>query len=152
MSYANDMSRTTTTVADAELASALRISVLRLGRRLRAERADTGLTLTELSALASLDHHGALTPGELAAHEKVRPPSMTRVVAGLERRGLVVRTPHPTDGRQVVLAPTAPARALLRADRRRREAWLVEHLAALTTDEREVLRRAAPLLERLAAT
>lgn len=148
MSYANDMARTSN--ADSELASGLQIAAMRLARRLRAERADDSLTLTQLAALASLQRHGPLTPGELAAHEKVQPPSMTRVVAALEQRGLVVRTPHPTDGRQVLLSGTAAADRLLLANRRRREAWLVERLALLSPQERAVLHEAAPLLERLA--
>lgn len=144
------MSPRSSTHADPELASALRIAVMRLARRLRAERVQTDLTLTQLSALACLERHGPLTPGELAAHEKVQPPSMTRVAAVLGARGLVDRVPHPSDGRQVLLSVTAAARALLVEDRRRREAWLVEHLAALSADERAALLAAAPILDRLA--
>ena len=70
--------------------------MVRLNRRLRGQRADTSVTLTQLAALSTLKGHGALTPGELAAHEKVTPPSMTRVLAVLEDRGLVLRRPHPT--------------------------------------------------------
>lgn len=139
-----------TTNADSELASGLQVAAMRLARRLRAERTDDSLTLTQLAALASLERHGPLTPGELAAHERVRPPSMTRVVAALEQHGLVVRRPHPTDGRQVLLSVTALAHRLLLANRRRREAWLVERLALLSPHERAVLAEAAPLLERLA--
>lgn len=148
MSYAHDM--TALQVRDTELASALRISVMRLARRLRAERAETGLSLTQLSTLAALERHGPSTPGGLADLEKVQPPSMTRVLAGLEERGLVLRHPHPTDRRQVVVAATPAARALLRADRRRREEWLSRQLAQLTHEERDALRAVAPLLDRLA--
>ncbi len=139
-----------TTVADAELSSVLRLGVMRLARRLRLERSESGLTLTQLSALGTLSRHGPCTPGELAAHEKVQPPSMTRVLSHLEERGLVARAAHPTDRRQVLVALTDDARALVAEDRRRREAWLVEHLADLTADEREALRAAVPVLERLA--
>ena len=139
-------------VRDTELASTLRISVMRLARRLRAERAETGLTLTQLSTLAALERHGPSTPGVLAEVEKVQPPSMTRIVSSLEQRGLVERSAHPTDGRQVVVSATDDARDLLRADRRRREEWLSRELAAMTTEEREALRAVAPLLERLAGT
>ena len=148
MSYAYDMTRTTS--ADTELASVLRLSVMRLARRLRHERAETALTLTQLSALSAIDRHGAMTPGELAAHERVQPPSMTRVLAVLEERGLVSRIPHPTDGRQSIVSATDAARALLREDRRRREAWLVGQLAELTEAERAALRAVAPILDRLA--
>ncbi|MDH4160102.1 MAG: MarR family transcriptional regulator [Actinomycetota bacterium] len=139
-------------VRDTELASTLRISVMRLARRLRAERAETGLTLTQLSTLAALERHGPSSPGVLAELEKVQPPSMTRIVTSLENRGLVARSAHPTDGRQVVVSATADARELLRADRRRREEWLSRQLAEMTPDERESLRAVAPLLERLAGT
>ncbi len=133
----------------AELASVMRVSVMRLSRRLRAERADHALTLTQVSALAALDRHGSLTPRDLAEHEKVQPPSMTRTLAALEEQGLITRTPHATDGRQHVVALTAEAKSLLREDRRRRDAWLSQRLAELTQEEREVLRAAAPLLDRL---
>jgi DNA-binding MarR family transcriptional regulator len=148
MSYAYDMTRTTG--VDTELASVLRLSVMRLARRLRHERAETSLTLTQLSALAAIDRHGAMTPGVLAAHERVQPPSMTRVLAVLEERALVTRTPHPTDGRQSIVSATDAARALLREDRRRREAWLVGRLAELSEADRAALRAVAPILDRLA--
>jgi len=133
----------------AELASTLRVSVMRLGRRLRAERVVTDLSLTQMAALGTLDRHGPLTPRELAEHEKVQPPSMTRVLAGLEERGLILRTPHETDGRQHLVSLTAEANALLKEDRRRRDAWLARRLAELTQEERDVLRAAAPVIERL---
>ena len=139
------------TLADTELSSVLRISVMRLARRLRSERSSADLTLTQISALSALDRHGPSTPSELAAHERVQPPSMTRVIAALEELGLVSRGPHPTDGRQVLVAATDQARAMLREDRRRREAWLVDHLSDLTPPERAVLQAAAPILDRLAA-
>ena len=138
------------TAADTALASALRLSVLRLARRLRAERADTDLTLSQLSALATLERHGALTPGELAAHERVRPPSMTRLVASLEEAGLVGRAAHATDRRQVVLTVLEPGAALLREDRRRRDAWLSRQLRDLPAEDLALLRAAAPVLARLA--
>ncbi|MDQ6874898.1 MAG: MarR family transcriptional regulator [Actinomycetota bacterium] len=139
----------TATRSDSELASVLRMSVMRLARRLRAHRLDSGLSLTQLAALATLDRHGAMTPGELAEHEKVQPPSMTRVIAALEGRGLTSRIPHPSDGRQHIVAATPLGRGLLREDRRRREAWLACRLAELSAGERAVLRAAAPVLERL---
>jgi len=75
---------------------------------------------------------------------------MTRVLAVLEDQGLVVRTPHPTDGRQVLVAVTTAATAILREDRRRREAWLVDRVTDLSEDERALLRLAAPILDQLA--
>src|SRR4051794_31115860 len=150
MSYANDMP--TVTSSDAALASGMRLSVMRLARRLRAQRADTSLTLTQLATLATLDRHGPLTPGELAAHEKVQPPSMTRVIGYLEDRGLVVRTPHASDRRQVVVSVSAGGAELLREDRRRRDAWLSRQLGQLSADEVDALRAALPVLERLASS
>jgi DNA-binding MarR family transcriptional regulator len=135
---------------DLALSSALRISVMRLSRRLRAERSDTPLTLNQLSALATLDRHGALSLGELAAHERVQPPSMTRTVDCLQELDLITRTPHPTDRRQVVIAISATGIGLLSEDRRRRDAWLACRLRELSPAERDVLRDAAPILERWA--
>ena len=146
MTYANDMP------ADTALASDLRTTVMRLARRLRNQRTDTTLTLTQLAALGSLDRHGPLTPGELAAHERVQPPSMTRIVAALEAADLVSRTDHPTDGRQVLVAVSPAGRALLKDDRRRRDAWLAQRMRDLDADDLEVLRKAAVVLDRLAGS
>jgi DNA-binding MarR family transcriptional regulator len=141
------------TRSDAGLASVLRISVSRLARRLRAERLakglEPGLSDTQLAALAALERHAAMTPGELADHEKVQPPSMTRVIAALEERGLVTRGPHATDRRQVVLTVTEPGRAVVQQSRQLREAWLAKRLRELTPQERATLRAAAPILEKL---
>lgn len=138
------------TVADTALASELRMSVMRLARRLRAERVNISVSITQLAALATLDRHGPLTPGELATHERVQPPSMTRIVAALGAAGLVTRTDHPSDGRQVLLAPSVDGKSLLRAERRRRDAWLARRLRELDPEDVAVLRRAAVVLERLA--
>jgi DNA-binding MarR family transcriptional regulator len=141
------------TRSDAGLATALRISVSRLARRLRAERLakglEPGLSDTQLAALASLERHSAMTPGELADHEKVQPPSMTRVIAALEELGLVVRAPHATDRRQVVLTVTDHGREVVQQSRRLREEWLAKRLRELTPQERAALRAAAPILEKL---
>jgi DNA-binding MarR family transcriptional regulator len=142
------------TRSDAGLATALRISISRLARRLRVERLGLGGTETaisdiQLAALAALDRHEAMTPGELAEHEKVQPPSMTRVIAVLEERNLVRRAPHATDRRQVVLTVTPEGRALVNRVRRRREAWLAQRLQELSPEERAILRSAAPILEKL---
>ena len=90
-----------------------------------------------------------MTPGELAEHEKVQPPSMTRVIAVLEERGLVMRAPHLTDRRQVVLTVTDEGRSVVQRARRRRDAWLAKRLKELTPQERATLRAAAPILEKL---
>jgi DNA-binding MarR family transcriptional regulator len=123
---------------------------MRFSRRLRNQRVDTSVTLTHLAALSTLKRHGPMSPGELAAHERVQPPSMTRVVVALEERGLVTRTPHPTDGRQVVIGLTDAAERLLTEEARAREAWLSERLHRLTPEERATLREAAAIMEELA--
>ena len=137
---------------DSGLASALRISVARLSRRLRAERDPDNelLPVGQLSVLGVLRRVGECTVGELAALERVQPPSMTRTVNCLAELGYVVRRKHATDGRQVVVALSDSGRATLASDRRRRDAWLAQRLRELTPDERAVLRQAAPILERLA--
>ena len=145
---------TAQTRSDVGLATALRISVSRLARRLRVERTAQGTPESELSdtqfaALSALERHSAMTPGELAEHEKVQPPSMTRVIAVLEERSLVVRSPHPTDRRQVILTVTGEGRAVVQRVRRRKDAWLAQRLAELTTEERATLRAAVPILEKL---
>jgi DNA-binding MarR family transcriptional regulator len=139
---------------DAALATAMRISISRLARRLRVERLGLGGTETvlsdiQLAALAALARHDSMTPGELAEHEKVQPPSMTRVIAVLEERGLVKREPHATDRRQVVLTATDEGRDVVQRVRRRREAWLAQRLQELSPDERQILRAAAPILEKI---
>jgi DNA-binding MarR family transcriptional regulator len=135
----------------AALAHELRIAVMRFSRRLRGQRVDTSVTLTHLSAMSTLRRHGAMSAGELAAHERVQPPSMTRVVGALEAMELITRTPHPTDGRQVVIELTPAAHDLLDAEARAREAWLSGRLEQLSPQEREVLQVAATIMDKLAA-
>jgi DNA-binding MarR family transcriptional regulator len=137
---------------DSGLASALRISVARLSRRLRSERDPENelLPVGQLSVLGALNRFGEHTVGELAALERVQPPSMTRTVNCLEEGGYVVRRKHESDGRQVVVALSEQGKATLANDRRRRDAWLAQRLRELTPDERAVLRQAAPIIERLA--
>ena len=137
---------------DAGLASQLRLSVMRLRRRLANERhPDNELSLGAMAVLGCLSRHGELTVGELAALERVQPPSMTRTVTCLEELGHVVRRRHESDGRQVVVALTDTGRDTVAADRRRRDAWLTRQLSDLTPHERAVLREAAPILERLSS-
>ena len=109
------------------------------------------MTLTHLAALSTLKRHGPMSPGELAAHERVQPPSMTRVVVALEGMGLVTRTPHPTDGRQVIIGLTDSAEELLSAEARAREAWLSGRLQDLSAEDRAVLREAAVIMDKLAS-
>jgi DNA-binding MarR family transcriptional regulator len=144
----------TGTARQPDLATGLRISVSRLARRLRAEQASPGpgeptLSDTQFAALAALERHGAMTPGELASHEKVQPPSMTRVIGVLADAGLITRCPDARDRRQVVLAVTEAGRGLVNRTRRKRDAWLARQLAQLTPQERAALRAAVGVLEKL---
>jgi DNA-binding MarR family transcriptional regulator len=135
---------------DAGLAAELRLSVMRLRRRLAVERhPDNELSLGAMAVLGCLYRHGELSVGQLAAHERVQPPSMTRTVNCLEEGGYVARRPHDTDRRQVLVALSDLGRETLLADRARRDAWLARKLQDLTPEERAVLRRAAPILEAL---
>lgn len=142
-------SSTPRTRPDSGSASALAVAVSRLSRRLRQER-DSVLTATQLSALGSLLRHGPLTVGTLATYERVRPPSMTRTVNCLVEAGMVRREPHATDGRQVVVHLSEQGAAVLESERRRRDAWLAQQLRLLAPEQRDLLRRTAPLLEELA--
>jgi DNA-binding MarR family transcriptional regulator len=136
--------------AEAELAAALRPSLLRLTRLIRNQRVDMSVTLTQLSAMASLYTHGPMSAGELANCERVQPPSMTKVLANLEERGLVRREAHAADRRQSIIALTEPGLELLDSERESRDAWLTRQLVALSSDERELLRQIVPLLDKLA--
>lgn len=138
-----------TTLDTAALAHDLRLAVMRLSRQLRSQRTDPSVTLTQLAAMSTLRRHGPLTPGELAALERVQPPSMTRVLATLEERGLVHRAKHETDGRQVIVSLTPAAEAALDEDAKAREAWLSCRLHELSPADRDELRRAARLMEAL---
>jgi len=124
---------------------------MRLARRLRLERSDDAMSLNQLAVMGTLARHGRMTIGDLAEHEKVRPPSMTRTVGCLEESGHARRVPHETDGRQVVVELTDAGRDRVLADRNKRDAWLAKRMKELTKDERDVLRSAVPILERLAA-
>ena len=132
------------------LASRLRLAVVRLNRRLRAQRTGSSVTLTQFSALTSLKKCGPMTPGELAAKEVVQPPSMTRVIAALEEIGYVSRHPHPTDGRQSIVELTEEGLTYVLADISAREAWLDKRLAGLTDAERHTLTEAAEIIDRMA--
>ena len=135
---------------NAGLASALRPSVLRLARRLRQMRDESlELTTNQLSAMSMLLNHGDLLMGELAALEKVQPPSMTRIVNGLEGRGYLARKTHSTDKRQSVVTLTDSGRQILLANRRRRDEWLARRIAELDPGERDVLRKAVTILEKV---
>ncbi|MFE4978019.1 MarR family winged helix-turn-helix transcriptional regulator [Kitasatospora sp. NPDC056651] len=130
--------------------SQLRSSTMRLSRRLKHQRVEESLSPTEMGVLGTLARCGKATPGELARKEHVQPPSMTRIVAMLEEKGLVRREPHPEDRRQVVVSSTEQAQTILDESRRRRNVWLAELAQGLDEEEWAVLREAAPVLYKLA--
>ena len=135
---------------DAGLAAELRMSVMRLRRRLANERhPDNELSMSQMAVLGQLYRNGEQSVGDLAAAEQVQPPSMTRTVTCLEDGGYVSRRPHDTDGRQVVISLSDQGVATVRADRARRDAWLSRRLADLTPEQRALLRQAAPILDAL---
>lgn len=131
-----------------EVAAHLRISVTRLARLLR-RQADTGLSPSQLSALTSVERHGPLTLGALADHERVAPPSITKVVAKLEERGLVARAADRADRRVTRLSLTDAGCDLLAHVRRRKDVWLASRVAGLTADQRRRLVAALDVLDEL---
>jgi len=133
-----------------QLAISLRESITRLNRRVRQARPVGDLTFSQLSALTSLQLAGAMTPRELADVERVQPPTMTKIVGKLEDLGLVARTPHPTDRRQVILAATEQGRTVYVQFETQRNEWLARQLAQLSPDERDTLERAAQILQQVA--
>lgn len=128
----------------------LRIAVMRLARRLRAERVSDAMTPSQMAVLGTLMREGPMSPGELAEVERVQPPSMTRILQSLLHQGMVERSPHPTDGRQVLYAVTQTARTMVERDRRRRDQWLLHRLEELDAQDLHALEAAIPILNRLA--
>jgi DNA-binding MarR family transcriptional regulator len=136
---------------DHEAAVAIRRAVLSIGRRLKAQRPAEGRPSLELSVLGHLHRRGPLTPGDLAAAERVQPQTLTRTLTSLEQGGLIARTAHPDDGRRALLTLTQAGHDALRSDMAVRDDWLAAAMAdCLTGTERELLLLAAGLLERLA--
>jgi len=137
---------------DEQLADRLHSAAIHLLRRLRREDTASGLSAPRLSALSVIVFGGGpITLGQLAAAEQVRPPTMTRLVNALEADGLVVRERDPADGRVTCLRASTKGQALLKAGRSRRVAALARQLGGLGGKDRDVLARAATLLERLAS-
>ncbi|MFX1756411.1 MULTISPECIES: MarR family transcriptional regulator [Rhodococcus] len=133
------------------LAGDLSLAVVRLTRHLRGRRTDSRVSLTQISAMATLAQEGAMTPGALAARERVQPPSMTRVIASLHELGLVERTPHPTDGRQIIVTLSDAGTELLADEAQAREVWLTERLENLDSASLATLREAVGILTALVA-
>ena len=132
----------------AELAAELQRLLLVSSRILRSHTASHAVSASQFSVLAHLDRAGESTPGALADFEHVSPPVMTRVLGRLEESGLVRRSAHPEDGRQVRVTLTDRGRELVRAGRAERDAWLRSRLDGISAEERESLREATALLRR----
>jgi DNA-binding MarR family transcriptional regulator len=137
-----------TTPPITDVAGHLRLVVTRTARRLRQE-AGADLSPSMISALASIDRHGPLTPSELAAHERVQRPTITRVLARLEELALIDRAPDPADRRSSLITASAEGRTLLRRQRSRKDLYLAQRLATLEADDVATLERAAAILERM---
>ena len=140
------MQTTSTTEVKEQLAPRLRWAITRVARRLRQE-AGTDLGPSQVAALATVDRHGPLSPSELAALERIKRPTATRIVRHLEEGGLVERVSHPADGRSSILSVTAEGRSLLKRLRERKTAYLAKRLGAMDAEDRRTLERAAELLE-----
>ena len=138
------------TTSRPDLASHLRLTIARTARRLRQE-AGSDLSPSMSTALATIERHGPMTPSELAARERVRRPTATRVLARLEDLGLIQRTPDPQDRRSSLVAVTPAASAILAEQRTRKTAFLAERLERLGAEDRAALERAADILERMLA-
>lgn len=132
-----------------DLATELRVTVLRLSRRIRSEAGSGDLSEAQYSVLAGLAHHGPSTPRALAERDGVQPPTMTRTLASLESAGLIARTDHPTDGRQVLIELSDAGAERVRETRRRRNAWMDKRLRGLTPQERATLAEAVTILRRV---
>lgn len=133
------------------LGGQLRVSLTRIARRLRAQRGEADLSEGQFAVLTSINRHGPMTPGALAEHENIRPPSMTRTVNALVELGLVAKASDESDKRLVVVALTEAGRNEIKVTRRRRDAWLTKKLGQLTPEERQTLADASELLTRIAS-
>jgi DNA-binding MarR family transcriptional regulator len=134
---------------DAATASRLRLVVARLARLLRQQTLEGDVSVSMLSALASVERLGLASLGELAAVERVQPPSMTRIVARLEEHGMVAREADAADRRVARLRVTPAGAKFLARNRKRRDAYLAERLRSLSPAEVGAVEAALPILERL---
>ena len=135
---------------------ALEISVLDfiqavglLVRRTRAAAASHELSLTESAVMARLAKDGPATTADLARAEAMKPQSMGTTIAALEERGLVERSPHPTDGRQMNIALTAKGAAVRNSAKDAKRTWLAQAITQLDEPDRETLFKAGEIIKRL---
>ncbi|MBH0052602.1 MULTISPECIES: MarR family winged helix-turn-helix transcriptional regulator [unclassified Salinibacterium] len=128
----------------------LRITLMRIARRIRQQRHDDTLSDSQLSVLYVLTHHGGSTLAALAEHEHVTPPSMNRTVNCLSDEGLITRSSSPDDGRKVLIEATDAGIELVDKTRQRRAAWFAAELEGLSPEEHAALHAAIPVLVKLA--
>ena len=131
------------------LAIDLRTAVMRTSRRLRVEATGEVITPGQYTVLAVLHGDGARTLRELADREHVQAPSMTRIVNALAEQGFVTRTQHPDDGRQVRIDITDAGRDVLAEAREQRTVWLAQRVAGLSAEDRDILSRAARIMQEM---
>ncbi len=131
------------------MSAEVRITTLRLARRLRQEKADDELSVSQTGVLIHLDHNGTQTPAALSASEQVSPPSMNRTLNTLQKAGYIERTPSEVDRRMVIVSLTDAGRNIVLETRRRRDAWLDRRLETLTAPERKLLEQAATIIRKL---
>jgi DNA-binding MarR family transcriptional regulator len=136
--------------ASEQIADHLHSAAIHLLRRIRLEDSASGLTAPRLSALSVVVHAGPLSMADLATAEQIQAPSMTRLVAGLERLGLVARKPDPADGRRVMVSATKQGKVVLQKGKRRRILTLAKQISSLTPHDAACLAQAAKLMESLA--
>jgi DNA-binding MarR family transcriptional regulator len=132
-----------------EIANRLHSAAIHLLRRMRKQDAASGEGPARLSALSVLVIAGPMTLGQLAAAEQVRPPTMSRIVAALERNGLAQRATDSSDARQIRISPSAKGIQLLQHARKRRIDDLVRRLDLLGDRKLETLRKAVKVLEKM---
>src|SRR5580658_181083 len=140
------MSRKTLEIAVAEFTQSIGLLV----RRVRAAAASHELSLTESAVLGRLDKEGPATTAELARAEGMKPQSMGTTVAALEEMGIVERSPHPTDGRQVHIKLTAKGTAMRKSAKDAKQTWLAQAIGQLDKPDQEALFAAGEVIKRLA--
>jgi len=121
-----------------------------LVRRVRAAAASDGLSMTEALVMARLAREGPATTADLARAESMKPQSMGTTIAALEEMGMVERTPHPTDGRQVSIVLTGKGAAVRKSAKDAKRMWLAQAIAQLDERERGTLFKAGEIIKRLA--